>query len=234
MIHLIDDSSADPTTQVDLDARLFHELENGNGSETLRCWESVRTAVVVSALAPIAQQVHEDACRQDDVPILRRISGGGAVVIGRGCLNYALILSLDARPELRSVSDSYCRILTSIKDALAIPLLAVRGESDLAIDDRKISGNSQRRGRHALLHHGTILYDFDSALMDRYLRTPARAPKYRGDRSHTEFVTNAPLTRHDIVQAITVAASERVGPADHCPAPPQSSHSRKRPGRGES
>jgi lipoate-protein ligase A len=203
MIHLIDDSLADPAVQVDFDARLFQQLETGKGSETLRCWESERNAVVVSALARVSQQVHEDACRQDDVPILRRISGGGAVVIGPGCLNYTLILSLDARPELRSVPDSYCRILTSIKDALAIPLLAVRGSSDLAIGDRKISGNSQRRGRHALLHHGTILYNFDSALMDRYLRTPARAPKYRADRVHTQFVSNAPLTRQDIVQAIS-------------------------------
>jgi lipoate-protein ligase A len=204
MVQLVHSGSTDPTDNLALDEILFQKLERGGTNETLRFWECSQPAVVVGASGHIGQQVHEKACVEDGVPILRRTSGGGAVVIGPGCLNYSLLLSLAERPELYGVANSYQRILTRIAEALSVPRLAIRGISDLAIDDRKISGNSQRRGRRALLHHGTILYDFNVLLMERYLKSVRRQPAYRSGRSHQDFVTNALLPRAAIEQAITL------------------------------
>jgi lipoate-protein ligase A len=64
----------------------------------------------------------------------------------------------------------------------------------LVVDGRKVSGNAQRRGRRALLHHGTLLYAFDPALAERYLREPRRRPPYRATRTHAEFMGNLPLS----------------------------------------
>ena len=182
-------SAADAIT---LDAAHFRALEENKGGEVLRFWECESPAVVVGALATVGRQVDEDACLADGVPIVRRISGGGAVVLSRGCLNYSLILSLEARPELRPVAVSYSLILGPLLEALQLPGLSISGTGDLAIGDRKVSGNAQRRGRRALLHHGTLLYGFDVRLMTRYLKEPDRRPAYRGSRCHAEFVTNAP------------------------------------------
>ena len=68
------------------------------------------------------------------------------------------------------------------------------GISDLAIGDRKCSGSAQQRKRKYLLHHGTLLYDFDFGPVSRYLRMPSRRPDYRDSRSHEAFLTNLPAT----------------------------------------
>jgi lipoate-protein ligase A len=184
-----------PDQATAVDAALFRAMETARGNETLSFWESRQPAVIVSESATVGAAVHEEACLADGVPIVRRISGGGAVVVGPGCLNYAIVLSLETRPELRDVAYSYRLILDTIVHALSVPGLAIRDVGDVALDGRKVSGNAQRRGRRALLHHGTLLYDFDSRLMERYLRMPVRQPAYRANRSHLAFVANLPLSR---------------------------------------
>lgn len=204
-MRLIDQCSPDASDNLALDAALFHGLEATGAGETLRFWESRRRAVVVGSLGVVNREVHQAACLADNVPIVRRISGGSAVVVGHGCLNYSLVLSLDTRPELRHVSRSYAMILGRILEALVWPGLTVQGMSDLAIEGRKISGSAQRRGRRTLLHHGTFLYAFDVGLIERYLQEPARQPSYRAHRRHTEFVTNAPIAPAAIRAALSAA-----------------------------
>jgi len=70
----------------------------------------------------------------------------------------------------------------------------MRGTSDLAVAERKFSGNSSRVKRGHLLYHGTLLYDFPLGLISDCLRTPPRQPHYRERRSHGEFVNNIPAT----------------------------------------
>jgi len=197
----------DPREHLARDAACFEVLEAGTAGETCGVWESPGLAVVVGRFGDIAREVDEGACRTDKVPIIRRISGGGAVVIGPGCLNYSFVLSLDRRPELRGVDHSYDVILGWVTDALGIPGVRRAGASDLAIGERKIGGSAQRRGRRALLHHGTILYAFDAALMERYLKTPPRQPVYRAQRSHRGFVTNAPIEPYFVTTALACCPS---------------------------
>ncbi len=207
-MRLIETGLSHARDNVDFDAALFHRMEREGGAETLRFWEASARAVVVGALGVVESDVHEHACLADDVPIVRRISGGGAVLVGIGCLNYSLVLSLDARPELRHVADSYRLILGRVVAALAIPRLAMRGMSDLALDGRKVSGNSQRRGRRALLHHGTLLYAFEISSIARYLKEPVRQPAYRTGRPHEAFVMNIPVASTD---ALKMAMAQALG-----------------------
>jgi lipoate-protein ligase A len=161
----------------------------GEEEETLRFWECERTTVVVGRGAKIEEQVHLEACASDGVKILRRGSGGGAVVIATGCLNYSLLFSLVERPRWRDVRCSFREILNRMADAVEAE---IGRPSDLVWRGRKVSGNAQRRTRNRLLHHGTLLYGFDAELAARYLREPARQPEYRKSRRHTEFLGNLP------------------------------------------
>jgi lipoate-protein ligase A len=129
------------------------------------------------------------------VPVLRRGSGGGTVLLGPGCLNYAVALPFAADPRLRDVGASMAILLTRIGESLGVRL---RGTSDLVWGDRKVSGNAQRRGHKALLLHGTILYDFDVETFGRYLREPERQPSYRAGRRHSQFVCNLPMAAEQI------------------------------------
>jgi lipoate-protein ligase A len=201
-MRVIDHGPADPRESIALEAALFASAEEDKTAETLRFWESQRTAVVVGSSAVIGKEVHELACHTDQIPVIRRVTGGGAVIIAAGCLNYSLVLSLDARPELRDVRYSYQVILGRIVDELHVAGLEVRGLSDLALYRRKVSGNAQRRGRQALLHHGTFFYNFDFRQIERYIKEPERQPPYREGRPHAAFVANLPCGADPIKEAL--------------------------------
>ena len=186
-----------------LDEALLLDAEADRGTEILRFWEWSSPTVILGAGCRLAEDVDEAACNRHEVPILRRSSGGGTVLLGKGCLCYTLVLAHDRDPALGEIRSSFCFILERICDRLMkfYPGIELAGTSDLALGGKKLSGNSQQRKRNFLLHHGTILFGFDARLVDRYLRMPARQPDYRRQRSHGEFLTNLPtdsetLKRH--------------------------------------
>ena len=174
---------------------------NGPAGEHLLIWESAHPAVVLPRNGSVEAWADPGACASRDIPILRRDSGGGAVVLGPGCLNVALVLSLDERPMLADVASSYATLLRALADTLAIPNVTIHS-TDLALDNRKFAGHAQRRLRRTLLHHGTILYRFDLGLIDALLPEPSRRPAWRGLRLHRDFVANVPLARTDLVSRL--------------------------------
>jgi lipoate-protein ligase A len=177
-----------------LDEALLLEAEAGRGGEVLRFWEWPWPGVVLGASSRLADDVDETVCQADGVPVLRRASGGGTVLLGSGCLCYSLVLAYGRDSLLREITSSYCSIFKQLTTALGgmVPELACAGTSDLTTRGRKFSGNSQQRKRNHLLHHGTLLYGFDLALISRYLCMPSRQPDYRKGRGHSEFLTNVP------------------------------------------
>src|SRR5262245_60023618 len=97
-----------------LDEALLLTAEAGEGGEWLRFWEWSEYAVILGAGGSVALDVNEAACRADGVPIHRRSSGGGTVLLGRGCLLFSLILSFQRANELADVTASYRWILGRI------------------------------------------------------------------------------------------------------------------------
>jgi lipoate-protein ligase A len=187
-----------------LDEALLLEAENDAGGEILRVWEWPPLAVVLGAGCWLAQDVDETACLADGVPILRRTSGGGTVLLGSGCLLYSLILSYERSPALRDISTSYGYILNRVRAALdgVLPAIELAGTSDLAAEGRKFSGNAQQRKRDYLLHHGTLLYAFDRDLVNRYLRLPERQPEYRNQRDHAAFLMNLSVPARELIRRL--------------------------------
>ena len=204
-----------PAENLALDEALLGEAESaGRPIETLRIWEPGEPLVVVGRSSQIGVEVRLESCRTLGIPVLRRASGGAAIVTGPGCLMYAVVLSFERRPTLRSSDHAHQFVLGKIVSALD-PLVAGvrrRGTSDLAVGDQKFSGNSIRVKRDHLLYHGTLLYDFDLRLVAECLRMPPREPDYRQGRGHESFVANLPLSpaaiRHALVAAWT--ATERL------------------------
>lgn len=166
--------------------------------EVLRFWESSTYFVALGVGQKLKADVDEEACARANVPILRRASGGGTVLQGPGCLNFALALSLEARLSLRDLNQSYREILERTARGLELDLVLPRGISDLALGHQKFSGNAQKRARRALLHHGTILHSFDLQLVARFLLEPEKQPEYREKRRHQAFLTNIPLSPEEI------------------------------------
>jgi len=174
---------------LDRETEFHHLAENSPGAEFLCVWEAAAAAVVLGSSADAAVDVDEESCANAGVPIMRRESGGGTVLLGPGCLNYTLILSLDLRPGLRDVNESYAAILGAVARAAAVHGSDRKG-TDLTVGNRKFGGCAQRRRLRTILHHGTILCEFRIEDTSRFLREPRRQPAYRCGRRHHDFLTN--------------------------------------------
>ncbi len=204
---------------VALDEALLEAADaSAEPDELLRIWESPSPAVVIGRSSRAAEEVELAFCRVQGIPVLRRCSGGAAVVVGPGCLMYSVVLSYSLRPELHMIDEVHRLVLGRIAESLSTLKLDIRhqGISDLALGGRKVSGNSLRCKRHALLYHGTLLYDVPLERLAKCLRTAPRQPEYRAGRDHGEFVTNLSASVEEL-RAALLAAWPTQGPLETWP-----------------
>jgi lipoate-protein ligase A len=208
-ISLMQSNYGGPEWELACDEVLLERCEAGEirAQGILRFWEPNAPFIVIGYSNKAALEANALA-GMGRIPVLRRCSGGGSVLQGPGCLNYALVLPIDATPEFASITDTNCFIMSRNRDAIA-PLVdgevRVEGYTDLTLNGRKFSGNSQRRKNHCLLFHGTFLLQCDFELMEKVLPFPPRTPEYRKGRKHSEFLTTLSLSAERVKDALIQA-----------------------------
>lgn len=160
---------------------------SASGQHVLRFWWGGPPAVAMGSNERAEQVVDAAACARLGVDVLKRCTGGGTVLQTSGVLNYSLVTPapdrLNLKAAFRQGADVVCAILAGFGLAGA-----QRGTSDVAVGDRKISGNAQARRWRAMLVHGTLLVDFDFDLAESVLLHPPREPEYRRGRGHRDFL----------------------------------------------
>lgn len=176
-------------------------------TEIFRLWQPTSTFVVIGRGSRAGGEVNLAAAEAASVPVYRRVSGGAAIVGGRGCLMYAALLSCHLRPQLRMLDQAHRTVMETLVAAIRPlkPSLAWDGTCDLVIDARKVSGNSLRCRRDWLLYHGTLLLEMDLSTLDQFLLHPPREPEYRQKRRHADFVTNLHLPVEQVSTALADA-----------------------------
>lgn len=218
-----------PAENLACDEALLDFFEQKGGEGVLRFWEPKNYFAVVGYANHVQKEVNVPACEEENIPILRRVSGGGTVLQGPGCLNYSLIARVEEGGPLRSITTANRFIMERTREALQKLLSAgdrgeqtqikksqglvisaatinIRGCTDLTLGPAlKFSGNAQRRKKHFLLFHGTFLLQFDISLIEKFLRMPSQEPDYRGNRSHKDFLTNLDLPADAVKSALREA-----------------------------
>ena len=187
------------------DEALLDWCEEGSADEILRFWEPRQHFVVLGYSNKTRSEVNLDSCKKLGVPVLRRCSGGGTVLQGPGCLNYALLLKIHGDLPLANIAKANAFIMNRNRSALNSLLngkVLIQGHTDLTLQGLKFSGNSQRRKRHFLLFHGSFLLKLDLALVEQVLPMPSQQPQYRRRRAHKDFLTNLDLPADDIKEAM--------------------------------
>jgi len=199
---------ANPPGCLAVDEALVDFAEELNHPGFLRFWESPTPFVVLGYGKKAEQEVRMDVADNLEIPILRRCTGGGTVLQGPGCLNYALILPVHLNSALETITGTnhfiMDRQLQAIKRIVPDSMtIAVQGHTDLTCHGLKFSGNAQRRKRTHLLFHGSFLIDYDLGLIEQVLKMPAQQPEYRQQRSHQEFIQNLPVTRQALKESLS-------------------------------
>lgn len=216
-LQLLDRTFPTPAENLACDEVLLALCEHHGNNGILRFWEPDAFFVVVGYTNVVEREVNVERCREAGIPIFRRMSGGGTVVQGPGCLDYTLILPLSLDPHLATIAGTNSFVMERMRSAIA-PLIhdadvSVEGNTDLALNGCKINGNAQRRGKDFVLFHGVFLVQFDLTVIDRLLPMPSRQPEYRKNRLHSSFVRNAGVSFEDLKHALSRAWNA------HAPAP---------------
>src|SRR5580658_1412795 len=126
-----------PAENLACDEALLDWREEQSGADILRFWESPEPFVVVGYANKIQAEVNVANCEAKKVPIFRRCSGGGTVLQGPGCLNYALILRVEKSPRLASISGANIYIMERNREAIQMVvgdshIVQIQGYTDLA------------------------------------------------------------------------------------------------------
>lgn len=155
----------DPYENLALEEALLHRV--GAGELILYLWQNERTVVIGKNQNPW-KECRTALLAEEGGHLARRLSGGGAVFHDRGNLNFTFLVretDYDVSRQL-SVIETACR-------SLGIPAQR-SGRNDLLADGRKFSGNAFYKHEGRCYHHGTLMVDVDTALVQRYL-SPSKA-----------------------------------------------------------
>lgn len=124
-------------------------------------------------------EINLDYVKEHNLPVVRRISGGGAIFNDLGNILFGFI----SNNNDNTFAD-FQRFTAPIIDALK--KLGVNaelsGRNDITIDGKKFSGNAQAKHGSRILHHGSILYssnidDLSAALNVRPIKFQDKSVK---------------------------------------------------------
>jgi lipoate-protein ligase A len=165
-------------------------LAAGVERERREIWEPPVTCIVLGFAGDAERALLLERVVADRVPVMRRPSGGEAVLLTPRML--ALSLAMPAR-TLRAPARVFAELRAAIIEALAglgLGGLSAEGASDIAIAGRKVFGSAIYQGSGLLFFHGILNLAEPAESFERYLRHPAREPAWRAGRRHRDFVTS--------------------------------------------
>ncbi len=214
-----------------IDEELLARAQEGERMPVLRFYSWDPPAVSLGRFQKIEEAVNADACRQRGFDIVRRITGGRAV-LHRHELTYSVIAPVDHPLFPPNVHGTYkviaAGLLAGLRN-LGIPAeMVTRGGGhavlvnkndtnpscfsspswyEIVVEGRKIIGSAQRRLSNAFLQHGSILLDYDQALEAQVIPGAGRG---RGVTSVTQEC-GIQVARDNVKQAVLSGFSEKLG-----------------------
>ncbi len=170
MVRLVDTDIERPELTAAIDEAILESRLAGGCDDTVHLYRRRPPSVSIGYFQAASEVADLEACSQDGVPVVRRISGGGAIYTDHRQLVYALAFTPVPPLSARRGFELVCGALVRALQRLGVDDVAMAGVNDVLVGGAKVSGSAQaiRRGVH--LVHGTVLVDADLEAMFTYLR----------------------------------------------------------------
>lgn len=143
-------------------------------------------AVIVGINQNSIQEVNLSYTDENNIKVVRRLTGGGAVYHDLGNICYTVIAPYNQSEE------HYKKFTAPIIEYLNSLGVNAKfsGRNDICIEDKKISGNAQTVYKDRIMHHGTILFDTDLSVLANALKPNKLKIQSKGIKSIRARVTN--------------------------------------------
>jgi lipoate---protein ligase len=172
---LITDDNVSASFGLAADDVLVQRVGNGVSQPTLRLYTYRSHCALVGRFQRVENEIHVDFCRKCGIPINRRPTGGGAIIMGDGQLGVALALPGSnevASGQAREIMARFSAGLVAGLQRLGIQA-EFRRKNDIEVNGRKIAGlGIHHAAGGGLIFHASLLVDLDVALMLQVLNTP--------------------------------------------------------------
>ena len=148
-------------------------------------WQS-DNSVIIGKNQNTVDEINTEYVEQENVNVVRRITGGGAVYHDLGNINFSYIMNVNDR------SNTFRKFTSSVIEALksyGIPA-EFSGKNDILVNGMKISGNAQAIRGNRILHHGTLLFNSDLTKLGKILKPKIDKLESNGVSSIESRVTN--------------------------------------------
>ncbi|MDY6800483.1 MAG: lipoate--protein ligase [Bacteroidota bacterium] len=150
-------------------------------------WRNTPSIIVGKHQNTLAE-INIDYVKEDNIDVVRRLSGGGAVFHDLGNLNFTFIKNVNSEGNLVDFK-KYTQPVIDVLQQLGVDA-KFGGRNDIMINGQKVSGNAEHIFKRRVLHHGTLL--FSSVMADLYKALKVNPLKYqdKGVKSVRSRVTN--------------------------------------------
>ena len=175
-------NSVNPYFNIACEDYLFNELKED-------CFMLYRNenAIIVGKHQNTLAEINYKYVKENNIKVVRRLSGGGTVYHDLGNLNFTFIQK-NQSPNLVD----FKRHLKPIVDVLAKMGLSVEigKKNDLIIDGKKISGNAEHVYKDKVLHHGTLLFSSDLIKLSQAIKVTPNKYEDKAVKSIRSKVVN--------------------------------------------
>ena len=158
-------------------------------------------SIIIGRNQITVQEINVDFVEENNIIVVRRLSGGGAVYHDHGNLNFSFIApnSPDNFHNFRKFTQPVVDVLNKI----GVPA-ELSGRNDILVEGKKISGNAQYVAGPRMVSHGTLLWDTDLSQVGAALRVKPAKFESKGIQSVRSRVANIteylPEPHPDIMQ----------------------------------
>lgn len=148
-------------------------------------WQN-RPSVIIGLNQNAYAEVFLDYLHEQDIALVRRVTGGGAVYHDLGNLNYTIV---GRTADLNRDYPEYARHILKALQSLGVDA-ELSGRNDILVDGHKVSGYAKRVYKDRMMVHGTLMYDVDLERLTQALNPSAEKLTAKGIASVRSRVTN--------------------------------------------